>query len=188
MAEKKIEITKEAEMMMEEYLLSKGMSLDALTKAKQDRYKKVAEAVYRIKSIRKQAEQCLRNYSINISAIAEETGISNKTFYNDYVLNDFIKENSTKDSNDKSSQDSLLLAELKDIKRQNHSLVRSAIETQLLKEEIKELEKDNANLNLRLDASEELIDQLQAELKHFRTSHECELIDMKTGKRQIIQE
>ena len=181
-----IKITNEAKAVMETFLRSKGMSFDALSPGKRERYMKVADAVFRYKDIRSLAKQTIKEHPINISSITAETGLSNKTFYNDKVLHEFVAVNSTDSGKEKSAADKAIREKLEKAEAQNKKLVRNAIETQLLKEEIRELEKDNAHLQERLDASEMLIDQLQAELIKLKTPHECSIIDIQTGERTLL--
>ena len=48
----------------------------------------------RMKQI-EEANQTIRNNSINISSIASSTGIARRTFYNNDLLNEFVTENTT---------------------------------------------------------------------------------------------
>ena len=80
----------------EEFLKSKGKSLDSLSPGKKKRFEVVAEIIWNTLNQRKDAEIILKNNQINISRVAAATGTSNKTFYNDKILGDFVKSYETK--------------------------------------------------------------------------------------------
>ena len=126
---------------MEDYLYLKGLSFDSLTPGKRNRYEKIALAVGLRLLARNEAERVIKDNKVTIHAVSEETGVSNKTIYNDDILRGFIQSNASPSDENTST----LLAVRNELKEANniiHKLKRSAVSKQILKDDIRSLEKE----------------------------------------------
>ena len=166
----------------EEFLKSKGKSLDSLSPGKKKRFEVVAEIIWNTLNQRKDAEIILKNNQINISRVAAATGTSNKTFYNDKILGDFVKSYETKPDGKTAEIVEMYAQRLRVAENKIKQLTLNAIDSQLLKVHIRELEAENDRLNSRIVANENLIEELHNELMMLKNKNECDVIDFETGK------
>lgn len=152
-----------------EFLACHETSIDTISKQKISQFEKVDDAIQSRINLINQANEIIKNCKINISMISKDTNISRKTFYNNSLLKAFVENYSTPD--EKTSD----VAELEKIKAKNSQLtlqiknfVLRDIETENLRQEIKELNREIHNLQIRNESLENQYEELQLELSNAK--------------------
>lgn len=132
-----------------EFLAKNNASINTISKKQLANLEKVdAEIQKRLESL-KQARNTIKLNAINIAAIAKETGISNKTFYNNTLLKKFVDSYS-----EKSEGKSIAESEYIKLKEQNE-----AYEQQIQQLIIRDID---------LEKQQHEIDALNREIKTLR--------------------
>lgn len=88
MDEEKLKVTND-------FLARHGSSAEVITKARMEQLSKIYDASVARQTACFQAKESLKSNGITVVAIAEDTGISRKTFYNNPLLKDFVQEFAT---------------------------------------------------------------------------------------------
>ena len=135
------------------FLAQHGASSETISKSRMAQFEKVDTAIQsRLAEIQK-AQDILKGRPINVSAIATDTGIARKTFYNNDLLRLFVEAYSTSPDDRTASQGDLdrlkgrydeenirLQAEIQNLEKRNNSL-----ETQY-----EQLQTENAELRKQI--------------------------------------
>lgn len=138
---------------MNDFLSSKGKSLDIFPPSKRERYITVAVSVWTRRRKIEEALETIKENAISIASVSKATCISNKTFYNDPVLKEFIETNSMK-RKDNSGYISSLRCEIEEKNKMIEKMMSNAIDVVEMKEELKMLQKENLRLLRRLESTE----------------------------------
>lgn len=148
------------------FLKQNGSSINTISKSKIIQFKKIDNAIQTRIAATKKAKEILKSNAINISIISTDTGISRKTFYNNDLLRLFVESYSTLD--DKKTVPIIELDRLKlkndELLKQINKFVLRDIETENLRYEIKELNREIVNLQTRNDLLEDNYEKVQIEL------------------------
>lgn len=146
-----------------EFLNRHGASVDTISKQKLAQFEKVDDAIQtRMVEINK-AREILSGRPINVSVIAEDTGIARKTFYNNELLRLFVEEySSSLDEKSASGGDvERLRAKCEELERQVRLFLLRDVETENLRHENMMLQVEIQNLQTRNTALEEQYEKLQ---------------------------
>ena len=76
---------------IEEFLKSHGLDTGSVPKQRIKQLQKIDEAVQKRLSAISEAQQMLKDNSINIASVAEDSGITRKTFYNNEILKQYVE-------------------------------------------------------------------------------------------------
>lgn len=152
------------------FLARHGASIDTISKQKLAQFEKVDDAIQaRLADINK-ARDILQGKPINVSAIAADTGISRKTFYNNDTLRLFVEEYSAC-SGDKTGAEGdaeRLRARCEELEAQVRMFLLRDVATENRRHENMRLQTEIQNLQARNTTLEEQYERLQddyAELK-----------------------
>ena len=153
------------------FLYQHSQSIDSIPKSRLNQLDKIDDAIQaKLKSI-ESAKAILKGNNINVSIISNETNISRKTFYNNDLLRLYVEKYET-DGNESSSFEK----EITNLKEKNNELSYQVkcfllrdIETENLKNEIDELNKEIVNLQVRNESLEQECERLRVELDKART-------------------
>ena len=136
------------------FLAEHGQTLEAVPRARLTQFQKTDEAIQARLARIASAKETLKSCSINISAIAADSGISRKTFYNNDLLRLYV-EKYAYDPEEASSSAELqrLRARIDQYKKQIDAFLLRDVETENLRHEnmtlnneISNLQKHNKNL------------------------------------------
>ncbi len=118
------------------------------------------------------AKQTLQKNRINVSAIAKETGISNKTFYNNKLLKEFVLKYSANTPDNTSTEPLSESSEIIQLREQNAELnrrikllVERDVDLEKLHVENEELQKELKEREATCRQLQETNEQLRARLK-----------------------
>ena len=78
------------------YLLSKGIDPFAVRGGTMQKLSKVYDVVHRRMDVISDLQQQIRDNDINIQSVAEESGISRRTFYNVELLKQYVEDSAAK--------------------------------------------------------------------------------------------
>lgn len=81
--------------LLDDFLRTHHASRETISTTLYNELSVVEEELNKRKKQIEEANEVIRNNSINISSIAGSTGISRRTFYNNDLLNEFVTENTT---------------------------------------------------------------------------------------------
>lgn len=151
---------------IESFLSQNNSSIDTLSKSRLNQLDKVDSAIQaRLNEINK-AREILKSTTINVSNISTDTGISRKTFYNNDLLKLYV-EHYTIENDDKKvlESDFSKIKEMNDIltKQVNDFILRD-IDTENLRHENDELNREIINLKNRNASLESEYKKIQKEL------------------------
>ncbi len=124
-------------------------------------YKKlelVEEEILKRKDSISQAEQSIRDNSINISSISIATGISRKTFYNNDLLSEFVSNNSAVDKETKEAI-SKIKDKLDDSEQKLQKLLNRDVDQITVLNEVSKLRKELEHAQKRIKSLEEQHEQ-----------------------------
>ena len=148
------------------FLSKNNASIDTLSKSKLNQLDKVDSAIQvRLNKI-DNAREIIKSNAINVSTISRDTNISRKTFYNNDLLKLYVKyyatecddKNTLENDFDKIKEDNNIL-----IKQINDFVMRD-IDTENLRHENDELNREIINLQNRNQSLESEYEELQKEI------------------------
>lgn len=161
------------------FILQQGINIDIISKSKLKQLEKIDIAIQRRTEILDKAKKDIKENKINISSIADETGISRKTFYNNELLKTYVEyyitneeyDNNLKKENDnlKEEFDKLVDKYNKEVEQIN-LLIMKDINFENLKYENEEILKENNMLKERSIILEEELEKTKRELFEIRKS------------------
>lgn len=76
---------------IEAFLKSQGLDIGSVPKQRIKQLQKIDEAVQKRLTAISEAQQMLKDNSINIASIATDSGITRKTFYNNEILKQYVE-------------------------------------------------------------------------------------------------
>lgn len=151
---------------LQDFLLAHGNSLEALPKSRRDQLSKVYDAVERRKIAMHDAKKSFSENSITIIAVAAETGIARKTFYNNELLKQYIEEQASKldDTKTLAKERAEYKEQVEQLKEENWLLTLRDLDTLKLEHQISELSKEIAEKDTRIVNLEKEYEKVCAEL------------------------
>lgn len=152
------------------FLKKSGLSVESLSKSRLAQFEKVDAAIQsRIVELEK-AKEILKSTGINISVISTDTGISRKTFYNNELLKAYVESYAISDEEKTASISDLdkMKSKNDELTKQINGFVLKDIETENLRHEIKELNREIQNLQTRNETLEHQYEEVQAELSETK--------------------
>ena len=162
------------------FLLRNKLSLDVLSKSKQQQLITIDNAIQARIIATAEAKAILKDSKINISTIAEDTKIARKTFYNNNILKGYVEEYAnTASDEDTASATDLAKAEAKvsELTQQVNGFVMRDIETQNLWHENNRLIKEIEILNTRCENLTKENVQLHSENSKLKAKIPTEIVD-----------
>ena len=174
------------------FLSKNNASIDTLSKSKLNQLDKVDSAIQvRLNKI-DNAREIIKSNAINVSTISIDTNISRKTFYNNDLLKLYVKyyatecddKNTLENDFDKIKEDNNIL-----IKQINDFVMRD-IDTENLRHENDELNREIINLQNRNQSLESEYEELQKEisiLKRTLVEKNINVIAFPSDKKIILK-
>lgn len=157
-----------------EFLVRHGASIKTIPKQKVTQFEKVDEAIQaRLAEINK-AQEILRGKPINVSVIAQDTGISRKTFYNNDLLRLYVEEHSPMLDTKNASEDDVerLRAKCEELEQQIRLFLLRDLETENLRHENMKLQIEIQNVQARNTSLEEQYERLQERYEELQKNVE----------------
>lgn len=147
------------------FLLQHGASTDTISKSRVKQFLKVDSAIQsRLKDI-DTAQKTLKGRSITVTSISGDTKIARKTFYNNDLLRLYVESYSDtyEDKMVLQSEYERLKAKYEEDERQIKGFLLRDIETENLRQEIKQLQSEIRNLEKRNSSLETQYEKIQKE-------------------------
>ena len=169
---------------IEVYLSSKKKSKDTISALKMKQLCKIDEVIQEKVRVADEAKKALEKSAINISTVAEATGIARRTFYNNDILKDYVEKYSSKSAisarmgSEKSSTTEALQKENKELKRQIDRFLERDIETGKLWHENEKLHKEIERLNAQVETLQAQNERLQMELAEAKINSPSNIIHL----------
>ena len=137
---------------IQEFLLSHGSSLEAMSKARVQQFLKVYDVIERRKENINAARNTLSQNAITLVAISEETGISRKTFYNNKLLKQYVEEQASQfdDLKTPAKEKAEFKEQINQLKERIRLLMLRDLDKLKLEHEITELTKEIAEKDTRI--------------------------------------
>lgn len=169
---------------LEEFLTKKNTSLDAVSKARAAQLKRADSAIQGRMEAMKRAHRAIGESAISVSAIASDTGISRKTFYNNELLREYVsscaalvdtgKGTRTADCNRLRQKNMILVDQVR-------KFVLRDIDIENLRHENAELVREVTTLQGRIRSLEKQYERSQKALADVRTkmsSQSCVIVQL----------
>ena len=130
------------------FLGLKGTCAEALSKSRLAKLELIDTAIQNRLSEIEKAKETLKNSSINISVISEDTHISRKTFYNNDIFKEYVESYATDNEEKTVSESELESVRFKndELQKQINGFVLRDIETEDLRHVIADLQAEIKNL------------------------------------------
>lgn len=143
---------------LDDFLSKNKKSEDTIGRSLKKNLLAVEEEITKRQQIITDAQKTIRENTINIKAIAEATGISRKTFYNNELLAKFVEENATVDSVSR-EETKKLRSRLDDAEDRLLKMMHRDLETEMLRYQITKLQAELETSHNRIKALEEQHEQ-----------------------------
>ena len=127
--------------LLNNFLKHNKKDLDTIGKSLKRNLERVEEEILSRQKAVADSEHIIRDNAINIKVIADATGISRKTFYNNELLAAFVNANSTVD---KTSKEELqkVKSKLEDTEAKLYKIIEKDIDKEILFQQINKLQQE----------------------------------------------
>lgn len=140
--------------LLDDFLRNHHASRETISTTLYNELSVVEEELNKRKKQIEEANEVIRNNSINISSIASSTGIARRTFYNNDLLNEFVTENTTVNLAERNVVNRLK-SKIDEQNRKITQLLYRDIDTITFTNEISKTQSELANAQQRIRTLEE---------------------------------
>ena len=157
---------------IETFLKAHGLDLGSVPSQRIKQLQKIDDAIQKRLSAISQAQQMLRDNSINIASIAADSGVTRKTFYNNEILKQYVESFSNIDGEPGKL---VKISEFENMKKKIDEqtdvilkMVARDIDIETLRHEADELRKVIASKDKQIQNLTEMYESILAELQNER--------------------
>lgn len=140
--------------LLDDFLRTHHASRETISTTLYNELSVVEEELKKRKKQIEEANEVIRNNSINISSIASSTGIARRTFYNNDLLNEFVTENTTVNLSEREVVNRFK-SKIDEQNRKITQLLHRDIDAITLENEISRTQSELANAQQRIRSLEE---------------------------------
>ena len=160
---------------IEAFLASIGLDTGSVPKQRITQLRKIDTAVQKRLSALSEAQRMLKENAISIVAIAEDSGITRKTFYNNEILKQYVKSFSSVDGEPgkmvKASEIESMKKRIEEQADDIAKMVSRDIDIETIRHEADELKKIIDSKDKQIQNLTEMYETTLAELQQERASH-----------------
>lgn len=153
---------------VERYLELHGIDANALRPSQLEQLNKVHDSLVKRASALQAAHEALKANKITVLGVAEDTGISRKTFYNNTIIKSYVEETAAEFKEPASASKDTQPAKVQELERQIRGFVVRDIESEKLKIEAAQLRRELMEANSRIKGLEDRLEKTKRELATVR--------------------
>ena len=155
---------------IQSFLVAHNLSADTITRGRMSQMEKADDAIQKRLKEAADAKEKLKSSEINVSAIAQDTGISRKTFYNNELLRLYVESYAAAeiDSGIPASDYERLKSMNNELRAQIQAFILRDIDSENLRHENMKLRQEIATLTIRTQNLERQYEQALSQISGAR--------------------
>ena len=154
---------------IEEFLKSQGLDTGSIPKQRIKQLQKIDDAIQKRLKALSEAKQMLKDNSISIVAIADKSGITRKTFYNNEILKQYVESFTSVDGEPgklvKASEIDNMKKRLEELEKTLSKMIARDIDIEIIRHEADELRKVIDSKDKQIQNLTEMYESMRARLQ-----------------------